>query len=470
VPSQVLADQRLYGDTQWQDSVARALAKKFNQNGEVRIPPRFHAGPSASSDTLIKDAELAAQWRESSRHVASVEMELAGAFEACQTLSKQYPLLAIRGISDIIGLQRDEQWTEYACYVAAAFLRALLQAYPFRAQLRRSSVHEPPPLIGALEHLKRADLASDIVERISRYRDDPVYLSDIAAGEARALKDLLDRGVGLRPADVWALVAATSVCTGCGRGDVPFQIFRPALETLAKDRSDAPNNSKIFALENLFNGAFNCGDLEQARDYLLTAEHIDTDKNGFRAMDVAETVLKMRAHFDSPDLANSTHLVEWRDERYGEQSALRLIALRCRACRAVGMGSEHAAKAIDECRLAIADCADSRARQEVQVDLEIIEVALELRGFDERVNGPPVPLMSKATRILESTRSGMQIRKIERALLLFILWSATKERRCLDQAKALIGEVSKSTHCLFDLADFRAKVDTAASVATEFDR
>jgi nucleoside phosphorylase len=48
-------------------------------------------------------------------------MESAGVYRAAHHL----PILAIRGISDIVGLRRDEAWTKYACETAAAFALSL---------------------------------------------------------------------------------------------------------------------------------------------------------------------------------------------------------------------------------------------------------------------------------------------------------------------------------------------------------
>jgi F0F1-type ATP synthase assembly protein I len=69
------------------------------------------------------------------RHVYAVEMESAGVYLA--TRPREIPFLAIRGVSDIIGLRRDDLWKEYACQSAAAF------AYSFLSKLPLDSVHEP---------------------------------------------------------------------------------------------------------------------------------------------------------------------------------------------------------------------------------------------------------------------------------------------------------------------------------------
>ena len=57
-----------------------------------------------------------------------MEMELAGVYQAAWGYRK--PVLAIRGISDIVGFKRSPEWTRYACHTAAAFLLALLRSRP----------------------------------------------------------------------------------------------------------------------------------------------------------------------------------------------------------------------------------------------------------------------------------------------------------------------------------------------------
>jgi hypothetical protein len=54
-------------------------------------------------------------------------MESGGVYRA---LRERCPMLPIRGISDIVGLQRSEQWIGFACTSAAAFARAFLRTRP----------------------------------------------------------------------------------------------------------------------------------------------------------------------------------------------------------------------------------------------------------------------------------------------------------------------------------------------------
>ncbi len=83
----------------------------------------------ASSDRLVKDPELLKTWRKVLKAVSAIEMESAGVYLPCQR--NDTPILAVRGISDIIGWKRDEAWTLYACHTAAASTRMLVEAGVF---------------------------------------------------------------------------------------------------------------------------------------------------------------------------------------------------------------------------------------------------------------------------------------------------------------------------------------------------
>lgn len=116
-------DWKFYGDDEWKEDLAKKL-----EHHTSRQEPRFIAGPIASSDRLIKDTEILKVWLKMTRQVIAIEMESAGVYRAAH--GQQIPTLAIRGISDIVGLKREPQWTGYACESAAAFLAAFLQLAP----------------------------------------------------------------------------------------------------------------------------------------------------------------------------------------------------------------------------------------------------------------------------------------------------------------------------------------------------
>jgi len=121
---------KLYGDSDWQRKVTESVARNFGQG--TRDYPLATSRAIASSGMLVKDAKLIQRWMESSREICAVEMELSGVYSAARRPDKDYPILAVRGISDVIGLKRDGHWTAYACQTAASLTMALLKHAPLR--------------------------------------------------------------------------------------------------------------------------------------------------------------------------------------------------------------------------------------------------------------------------------------------------------------------------------------------------
>lgn len=115
-------DERLYGSKKWQQKVRCSLSKNFANPRD----PVLWVGPVGSSDKLVKNTELAKRWKTDHRDMAAVEMEAAGAYSAAH--DKGAKLIVIRGISDVVGFVRDDNWTKFACETAAAFTHALLQS------------------------------------------------------------------------------------------------------------------------------------------------------------------------------------------------------------------------------------------------------------------------------------------------------------------------------------------------------
>jgi nucleoside phosphorylase len=122
-------NDNFYGSKKAQARTREALAHHFKTAG-ARNWPIVTTGEIASSDFLIKNTATIQKWQQSARHLAGVEMELAGVYEAARRWDQEYPILSVRGISDVVGFKRDERWTKYACATAAAFFFALLRVLP----------------------------------------------------------------------------------------------------------------------------------------------------------------------------------------------------------------------------------------------------------------------------------------------------------------------------------------------------
>lgn len=111
---------RFYGDAAWRKRVHESVGYHHG----TRRAPKYTSGPVASSDRLLKDEALLQFWLTFARDTYAIEMETAGVYRAVR--EEQTPLLAIRGISDIVGYERSREWTDYACRTSASFTRALI--------------------------------------------------------------------------------------------------------------------------------------------------------------------------------------------------------------------------------------------------------------------------------------------------------------------------------------------------------
>jgi nucleoside phosphorylase len=115
LPPVDLTDDNVVGDDSWKEKVRKSLKFRFC-SPEGHRPPLATAVTLGSGKVLMKDPALLQQWLEFARDLKVVEMERPGVFAAARSIIGDRPVLAIRGISDVVGFIRDPRWTEYACH------------------------------------------------------------------------------------------------------------------------------------------------------------------------------------------------------------------------------------------------------------------------------------------------------------------------------------------------------------------
>lgn len=141
-PTVSFKKDRFYGSQEWIRSVKDSLKVNFDKEFG-RTEPTVITGSVVSTDSLIKDSKIAAQWKTTARQLRVIEMELSGIYEAARLTNT--PVLAIRGISDIVGYKRSAEWTRYAANAAAAFTLSLLRSHPikpFSVQTEPTKINE----------------------------------------------------------------------------------------------------------------------------------------------------------------------------------------------------------------------------------------------------------------------------------------------------------------------------------------
>jgi nucleoside phosphorylase len=110
-------------DNEYKKELIKSLKKHFSHDR----PPLFHPACLATSNTLVKDSHLVADFKRVARDIEHVEMEAGGVYHVS---TEGTPLLSVRGISDIVGFKRDGAWTQFACNTAAAFFVSLISNVP----------------------------------------------------------------------------------------------------------------------------------------------------------------------------------------------------------------------------------------------------------------------------------------------------------------------------------------------------
>lgn len=152
-PSIEVATPRKYsGSNGWKKQVREALEWFLARDDKH---PIVFPAPIAASDRLVKDSSLLVAWRKIARQVRVIEMESAGVHIAARGRGehrKSYPTMSIRGISDIVGFERDDRWTQYACHSAAAFANAFVRLEYVAPRPKASDA----PTAGRPVHIKQA--------------------------------------------------------------------------------------------------------------------------------------------------------------------------------------------------------------------------------------------------------------------------------------------------------------------------
>jgi len=125
LPSVNFDPDRFNGNDSWRGKVRKSLEHHF-QTGQSR-ERIFWPGTIGTSNSLIKDTDLVLLVSRFARSINAFEMEAGGVLFAARSKKPEYPVLDIRGLSDVIGYEREGAWTEYACHSAAAFTHHLLK-------------------------------------------------------------------------------------------------------------------------------------------------------------------------------------------------------------------------------------------------------------------------------------------------------------------------------------------------------
>ena len=157
-------------DKQWDKKINESL-----EDNERRPLPKVVDGVIASSDHLVKSKSFMKRRLLVDRRILANDMESAGVAKACER--KMVPLLILRGISDIVGHARSEDWKRYACEVVAGCAREVVNLESVDTIKSRQRSEQPGLSDGTKDVIKSLDATlapiqrGDVSESASACRD-----------------------------------------------------------------------------------------------------------------------------------------------------------------------------------------------------------------------------------------------------------------------------------------------------------
>jgi nucleoside phosphorylase len=255
-PPVEILEANLIGEEDWKDKVRKALAANFRAGHEPRRP-LVTAASIVTANVLMKDPALFEKWLAFAKDVKAVETELSGVYAAARSVQGDRPVIAIRGISDVIGFQRDPLWTGYACETAAAFTRAFLGSGLLDMPAGRSTAREaavPQPVIEVIK-FDVCQIEPDTQGRLKL--------------EVRntSRNPMLVRGLRIRVTDVWELPKwSTTRLTPIREPDLPRLDIPPTPESQVEFRINrvVPQDETLSIDCNLFSREAKCRQPEVA--------------------------------------------------------------------------------------------------------------------------------------------------------------------------------------------------------------
>jgi hypothetical protein len=166
LPLVLIDDDHFLGkNNDWKRKLRESLEHRFESiNGNPPRLPIVTAAAIGSGNMLMKDPDLLRDWQKIARDLKAVEMELPGIYEAAHRKDGDIPVLAVCGISDIVGFKRHPDWTKFACKTAASLARALLDQKPIPPLPKH-----PKQMQDNREHIEELESVIEIANKINAH-------------------------------------------------------------------------------------------------------------------------------------------------------------------------------------------------------------------------------------------------------------------------------------------------------------
>jgi nucleoside phosphorylase len=452
LPKVEINDNYVKGSEGWRKKIKESLKKRFFANSILRKPLFIH-GQHISSDQLRKNPDTIERFLDTHRKAYAFEMELAG---VCKAAGYNYPVLAVRGISDVVGFERSEEWTRFACYSASAFTHTIIENFPYAPNLEEIS-------LSAYSTEKRADkksLLNETLERISSNIENPKYKKHIFPQDSKSFYNLLTEQESISVEVLEELIPLSSMCGGCGRGEENYITLREAFifitSYLLEDFED--RDSRIKFLYRISSGERYLGNTLKSQE--LAQKVLSEKLNISDRLETYESILRTGAIHDTKDLEYSTRLISFREGLHGNKSQEYINAKKCLACTAIGMNHPDSEKYLSDYEESFRESQHHSKKAEWERSFQIMKTVLRFNSNKAELFSNKEKAVSALQNILDwATRTEFNISRPNKAFINWLLFKLTNESDYLITANNELISLGKRTHCLFDFENLRRQVD-----------
>lgn len=452
LPNVKINDALIKGSDAWREKIKETLKKRFPKKALPRKPLYVH-GPHSSSDQLRKNPfTIEDFFLDSSRKICAFEMELAG---VCKAAGGKYPVLAIRGISDIIGFARDQAWTEFASHSAAAFTHTLIEIFPYNPKLENVSLHNST----SRDWINKESLLTETLSRISSNIENSKYKQHIFQQDAKSFYNLLQDQCSITEEDMKKLIPLSSMCGGCGRGEDNYITLRDAFifitGYLLENFEDG--NSKIKFLSRISRGEHYFGNKEKSKE--LASKALSEKIEFSDELSTHEERLTAAANHDTTKLEFSKRKIALREGFHGRESKEYVNAQKCLACVAIGMNHPNSEEYLSEFEETFKEFKNSSERAEWERSFEIMKTVWKFNSNKADVFSNKEKAVSALQQLLNWTsKTEFNFSRPNKAFVNWLLFKLTNESSYLIEAKSVLSSLGKRSHCLFDFENLRKQV------------
>lgn len=288
---------------------------------------------------------------------------------------------------------------------------------------------------------------------------------------------MIEEGTLLPPPEFSRLANAYSMCTGCGRGSGTHRLFEDVIEvhcdrrTEVMDRIGDLDEMVGFAelLAKGVQGRSLGGRLDEARSAAEFVERVWLRGDlGHDRADVVKLRSRTReALLQRGDPGGESRFLDSTAAAFGSESDEYVSKLKCRACRAVALGSDDVEERLNDARELMGRIVSRYLARRTAIEKDAKDVDfIELTWLVRKVRGMGADVDGFLSRKVGERRLRLLLAltksPIRRAVLLHWLWLAAgrPDAEHLRQALALLDERPDVKHlCVLDVDAFRRDLD-----------